>query len=128
MILKRAILLAIGLVVCGVAIQPGSQARGQNTSSYQQMNQTERAAFVSQQARRLAKEISGRNYEFTPAFEAAIQQSVEFYVRRIANGGGDTLGKGDARLIFERGQAQAPVLSSAFKARNVSQLIGLYIP
>ena len=126
--LKRAILLAIGLVLCGVAIKPSSNARVQNPTPYQQMNQTDRTAFVSQQARRLAREISGRNYEFTPAFEAAIQQSVEYYVRRIGNNGGDALGKGDARLIFERGQAQAPVLSSAFKARNVSQLIGLYIP
>ena len=126
--LRTTISLAIGLILCGLVISPRSKARLQNPTPYQQMSQTERAAFVSQQARRLAKEMSGRNYEFTPAFEAAIQQSVEFYVRRIGNDQGDKLGKGDARLIFERGQAQAPVLSSAFKARNVSQLIGLYIP
>jgi len=30
--------------------------------------------------------------------------------------------------VFERAQGQAPVLIAAFKARNVSPLIGLYIP
>ena len=36
--------------------------------------------------------------------------------------------EGDARIVFERGQTQAPTLIAAFKARNVSPLIGLYIP
>ena len=128
MTLKMTIWLALAFVVCSVAVSPRTDASHQNATLYQQMSSTERAAFVSQQARRLAKEMSGREYEFTPAFEAAIQQSVERYVKRIGNDRGDALGKGDARLIFERGQTQAPVLSSAFKARNVSQLIGLYIP
>jgi transglycosylase-like protein with SLT domain len=125
---KSTTWLALALLVCGVTITPSSNARLQNPTVYQQMSQAGRAAFVSAQARRIAKEISGRDYEFTPAFEAAIQQSIERYVRRIGNDRGETLGKGDARLIFERGQTQAPVLSSAFKSRNVSQLIGLYIP
>jgi Transglycosylase SLT domain len=119
--------LGLAVLVGGAAIMPGAGAKPQDSTLYQQMNQAQRAAFVSAQARRLAKEISGREYKFTPAFETAIQNSVEFYVKRIGNGN-DQLGKSDARLIFQRGQAQAPVLSSAFKARNVSQLIGLYIP
>src|SRR5262245_8195887 len=94
--------LALALLVCGVTITPSSNARLQSPAVYQQMSQAERAAFVSAQARRIAKEISGRDYEFTPTFEAAIQQSIERYVRRIGNDRGETLGKGDARLIFER--------------------------
>ena len=112
----------------GVAmVAASSRPTHQNTSVYQQMSQAERAAFVSAQARRIAREISGREYNFTPAFEAAIQNRVEFYVKRIGNGDSQP-GKNDARPMFERGQTQAPILSSAFKARNVSQLIGLYIP
>lgn len=119
--------LGLALLVCVATITGSSNASLQNATVYQQMSQAERAAFVSLQSRRIAKEISGRDYKFTPAFETAIQTSVEFYVKRIGNGSNQP-GKGDARLIFERGQTQAPVLSSAFKARNVSQLIGLYLP
>jgi hypothetical protein len=95
---------------------------------YQEMPQAERAAFVAAQSRRIARGMSGTQYEFTQAFEAEIQKAVDQYARRIGNNGGDRLWKGDARFIFERGQASAPTLISAFKARNVSPLIGLYIP
>jgi hypothetical protein len=122
-------MICLGLAVLTVAatIAPHSDASFQNATVYQQMSQAERAAFVSAQARRIAKEISGRDYKFTPSFETAIQNRVDYYVKRIGNGNNGA-GKSDARLIFERGQMQAPLLSSAFKARNVSQLIGLYIP
>ncbi len=95
---------------------------------YQQMAQSERSEFVAAQARRIASEISGRDYEFTPAFVEDIQQAVDQYTRRIGKDGDAGLGKRDLRLVFERGQAQAPTLIAAFKARNVSPLIGLYIP
>jgi hypothetical protein len=124
---KLTIWLGVAVLVCGATITPGSNAGLQNATVYQQMNQAERAAFVSAQARRIAKEISGRDYKFTSSFETAIQNRIDYYVKRIGNGD-NQLGKSDARLIFERGQTQAPILSSAFKARNVSPLIGLYIP
>lgn len=125
--LKRTVLLGIGLLLCGGAITSKSHATHQNSNVYQQMNPAERAAFVSAQARRIAREISGRDYKFTPAFETAIQNKIDAYVKRIGSGNAQ-LGKTDLRVVFERGQTQAPILSSAFKARNVSQLIGLYIP
>lgn len=126
--LKTGILFVVALLM-GVATLPSANhVSGQNATPYQQMNQSERTAFVSEQARRLARQMSGRNYQFTPAFEGAIQNGVDYYVQRIGNNRGDAPGKGDARFIFERGQAQAPILSSSFKARNVSQLIGLYLP
>jgi hypothetical protein len=119
--------LGLALLLCVATVAPRSNVNLQNATVYQQMSQAERAAFVSARARRIAKEISGRDYKFTQSFETAIQNRIDFYVKRIGNGN-DQLGKSDARLIFERGQTQAPILSSAFKARNVSQLIGLYIP
>ncbi len=95
---------------------------------YQQMTPAERSAFVAEQARRIGREMSGNEYEFTSDFVADIQQAVNQYARRIGNNSGDGPGKGDARLVFERGQAQAPALIAAFKSRKVSLLIGLYIP
>lgn len=96
--------------------------------TYQQMNPARRAAFVAGEARNIARRMSGAEYKFTPAFEAEIQKSVDFYAGRIGNNGGEAVGKGDARLIFERGQKVAPTLIRVFKARNISPLIGLYIP
>lgn len=125
----RVFLLLMAVIIYSTA--PGQDAFAQANASgklYQQLPEAERTAFVSQQARRIAREMSGMDYEFTPEFEAVVQKSVEAYARRINNGGGDQLWKGDARLILERGQAIAPTLTRVFKARNLSPLIGLYIP
>lgn len=92
------------------------------------MTQSERSEFVATQARRIASEMSGRDYEFTPAFIEDIQQALNQYARRIGNAGDAGLGKRDLHLVLERGHAQAPTLIAAFKARGVSPLIGIYIP
>jgi len=105
----------------------GSSELRAQANSYQQMSHVERAQFVAAQARRIAAEMSGRDYEFTPAFLEDIQQSVNQYTRRIGNENANS-DKHDLRLVMERGQANAAALSAAFKARNVSPLIGLYIP
>src|SRR4030095_8526212 len=89
------------------------------------MTQPQRAAFVAEQARRIGRQMSGRDYQFTASFEAEIQKAVDFYVRRIGN---DKPGKSDARFIFERGQTVAPTLTGIFRARDVSPLMGIYIP
>ncbi len=123
---QKIFLPLLGLMLCVTALS--LEANAQVGKTYQQMTQTERATFVSEQSRRIARQMSGSNYEFTPEFEANIQSALESYAQRIGNGGGDRLWKGDARFIFERGQTHAPVLISAFKAQHVSPLIGLYIP
>jgi hypothetical protein len=119
------LVLIVSLATCASQITVQTTPTGK---AYQQMSSAERSAFVAEQAKRVAREISGSEYEFTPDFITDIQQSVNQYAKRIDNNGGAALGKGDVRLVFERGQAQAPVLIAAFKARNVSPLIGLYIP
>jgi hypothetical protein len=126
--LQKILILLPAVLFCLAANLPASQA--QTTSSgkiYQQMSSTEQSAFVADQAKGIARALSGSEYEFTPGFITDIQQSVNQYSRRIGNDSG-SLGERDVRLVFERGQAQAPTLMAAFKARNVSPLIGLYIP
>ena len=125
--IQRMPILLLTMTIC-LAASAGFSGATTQSKTYQQMTLAERGAFVSEQARRLARQMSGRDYEFTPAFEAEIQKAVDFYARRIGNNGGDQLVKGDARFIFERGQTLAPTLTGIFKARNVSPLIGLYIP
>jgi hypothetical protein len=128
MTLKKSFFFLLALIACLATLPTISNARKQSGPLYQQMTPAQRAAFVSEQARRIAREMSGNNYHFTPAFEAAIQRSVDYYAKRIGNNKGDQPGKGDGRIIFERGQSVAPTLRGIFKAHNVSPLIGIYIP
>lgn len=126
---QRIILLLLAAMISVATLARVTQAQAMPSNKlYQGMTQAEQTAFVAEQAHRIARQMSGTEYKFTPAFAANIQKSVDSYARRIGNNGGDTLWKGDARLVFERGRDNAPVLIRAFKARNVSPLIGLYIP
>jgi hypothetical protein len=125
--IQKAMILLLIMTSCLTA-NAGLSGAAVQSKTYQQMSLAERGAFVSEQARRLARQMSGRDYQFTPSFEAEIQKSVDFYARRIGNGAGDPPAKGDYRLVFERGQTLAPTLSGIFKAQNVSPLIGLYLP
>jgi len=128
MTIKRSFLFLFAITALLATAPTLISAKKQSEVLYQQMTPAQRAAFVSQQARRIALEMSGNNYQFTPAFEAAIQRSVDRYVERIDNNRGDQPGKSDTRLMFERGAALAPTLRGIFKAHNVSPLIGIYIP
>ena len=127
--LQKLSLLLLALIL--TLTSGPEKLRAQTTPSartYQQMTQSERSEFVATQARGIASEMSGRDYEFTPAFIEDIQQALNQYARRIGNAGDAGLGKRDLHLVLERGHAQAPTLIAAFKARGVSPLIGLYIP
>jgi len=121
--MKLKIVFSLLAITTCLAITPIS-ADGQPDKLYQQMTPTEREAFVSAQARRVAREMSGNDYQFTRAFETAIKKSVDTYAKRINSDQPER----DTRLMFERGQTAAPTLIGIFRKRNVSPLIGLYIP
>ncbi len=123
--LQRILVLTTALAISLATIASSSSA--QTTRTYQQMTASERTAFVREQAQRIARQMSGTDYQFTDAFTTDIQDSVDAYVQRIGNNNAG-LGKSDTRLILERGQTFATTLISIFKARDVSPLIGLYIP
>lgn len=117
------------LVVAGLFFLPTAQSNvsGQTGGkTYQQMSRNERSAFVAAQARRIAKELSGNDYDFTTAFEEDIQQAVNKYARRVGDNGNET--KRDLRTVFERARPLAPALMTPFRARNMSPLFGLYLP
>ncbi|MBV9958404.1 MAG: transglycosylase SLT domain-containing protein, partial [Acidobacteria bacterium] len=122
---RRLLLVLAGIILATMPVMAQSAAP---VRSYQQLTLSERRGFVAQQARSVARKMSGTEYQFTPEFEAEIQQAVEAYAARIGNGGGDRLWKGEARFVFERGQSYAPILINAFRAQGVSPLMGLYIP
>jgi hypothetical protein len=123
MTIQRILVVLLAITACLFTI--AANAAAQSAETYQQMAQPQRAAFVAEQARRVARQMSGRDYQFTASFEAEIQKAVDFYVRRIGN---QKPGKTDARVIFERGQTVAPTLTEIFRAREVSPLMGIYVP
>src|ERR1700730_11945729 len=107
---KTLLLLLVLTIAFATTPRPSSALKRQSTRLYQQMSPPERIKFVAERARRIPREISGSEYEFTPEFETEIQKAVDSYVHRIGNNGGDGQGKGDARFILERGQKVAPTL------------------
>ena len=115
--LQRLFLALSAILLTGIT------TTAQSDESYQRMSPQERSAFLAVQARRIAREISGRDYEFTAAFVDDIQQSVDAYARRL-----NPTAKHDLRGVLERGRNIAPALSAAFRGRQVSTLYGLYIP
>ena len=119
--IQRTLFALLAITMC--LFTTGASASAQSAETYQQMTQPKRAVFVAEQARRIARQMSGRDYQFTPAFEVEIQKFVDSYVRRI-----DKPGKSDARLIFERGQTVAPTITPIFRVREVSPLMGIYVP
>lgn len=125
--LQKILFLFIVVLSLATAIQTSAQT-APSGKAYQQMSATERSVFVAEQARRIGRELSGNEYEFTPDFVTIMQKSVDEYARRIGTGGSDRLAKTDVRVVLERGRAQAPTLMAAFRTRNLSPLLGLYIP
>jgi peptidoglycan lytic transglycosylase D len=121
--LKRMLMLLASILFFTPGAMEARAQAAQSRQLYRDMSRPERLIFVGEQARHIAREISGTEYEFTPAFEEDIQKAVTQYAERIGRSG-----KSDLRLVFERGEDQAPLLIAVFKARNVSPLIGLYLP
>ena len=113
-------LTAAALHASGQTVPPGKQ--------YVDMSRAERLVFVGEQARRIAREMSGSEYEFTADFERDIQKVVTQYAERLGKSANERGGKSDLRPTLERGQTHAPALIAAFRSRNVSPLIGLYLP
>src|SRR5258705_11725969 len=102
--LQNMLLLLLALIFSLAA--NSQKVSAQTTTSariYQQMTQSERSEFIASQAQRIATEMSGRNYEFTPAFVEDIQQAVNQYSRRLGKNGDTSLVKRDLAIIFHRG-------------------------
>ena len=123
MLLNRVLMLFTGLVFLTASVVQASGQGAKPTKVYNDMSRAERLEFVREQARRIAREMSGNEYEFTTAFEGDIQKAVTRYAERI----GDRTGRTDLRVVFERAQAQASLVNAAFRARNLSPIFGIYL-
>jgi len=121
--LQKMLVLVIAIFLLTASAMTTCAQTDKTAQLYKNMSRNERLVFVGEQARRIARDMSGTEYEFTPAFEEDILKAVTYYAERVG-----VPEKADLRLVLERGQTQAPLLIAAFRARNVSPIYGLYIP
>ena len=123
MVLRRMLILLAAILLLTTGASQVFAQNAKSTKVYNDMSRAERLEFVREQARRIAREMSGTEYEFTQAFEVDVQKAVTRYAERIGN----RTGRPDLRISLERAQAQAPLVNAAFRARNLSPVFGLYI-
>ena len=118
---KTAILAAL----CCLHISYSSTSAKAQT--FQQRTAAEKQAYVEEKAHRISAAITGRPSDLSPVYLALVAARVEAYAERI---GANTQGAGqeDLRLVLERGAKYAPTFAKIFQARNVSPLVGIYLP
>lgn len=115
-------ILFLGVVALSASAQTVSPGK-----LYVDMSRAERLVFVGEQARRIAREISGSEYEFTADFERDVLKVVSRYAERVGKSANERGPKTDLRVVMQRGQSVAPTINAVFRARNVSPLVGLYL-
>lgn len=123
MALRRMLLLLAGIFFLTTSATHACAQSAKLTTVYNDMSRAERLEFVREQVRRLGREMSGNEYEFTQAFEIDVQKAVTRYSERISG----RSPKPDLRSTFERAQAQATLVNATFRARNLSPILGLYL-
>lgn len=101
---------------------------------YRDMSEEEKKRFVEDQAKRISISIAAgsESPSFTPEVVNIIKNRwVEIYqkrlgARRVSRGAGCSMND-DLRTIMERGKKSAPVINRAFREKNLSPVVGLYL-
>src|SRR5215475_16107658 len=95
--------------------------------TFQGLSAAEKQAYIKDKAHRIGAAITGRSTDLSPTYLALVAARVETYAERIgANAQG--AGREDFRLVLERGVKYAPAFAKIFQGRNVSPLVGIYLP
>ena len=123
MMIRRMLMLFVGIFFVTTSAAHACAQNAKPAKVYEDMSRAERLEFVREQARRIARELSGNDYEFTQAFEVDIQRAVTQYAERIVG----RSKKSDLRISLERARAQATLVNATFRARNLSPIFGLYL-
>jgi soluble lytic murein transglycosylase-like protein len=123
--MKRHFAIAIFAVVCGAMIY--CSPAGVSAQTFQQRSAAEKQAYIKEKALRVSAAITGRVSDLSPAYLSLVTARVEAYADRIGSSA-QGAGREDVRLVLERGAKYAPEFAKIFKARNVSPLIGIYLP
>jgi soluble lytic murein transglycosylase-like protein len=96
--------------------------------TFQRLSAAEKQDYVKEKAHRIGAAITGRSSDLSPAYLALVAARVEAYAERIGSNIQDGAGREDLRLVLARGAKYAPAFAKIFQARNVSPLVGIYLP
>src|SRR5262245_40167414 len=118
--------IAILATVCCPLIYCSST--GAKAQTFQRLSSAEKQAYVKEKAHRIGAAITGRSADLSSSYLALVAARVEAYAERIGNNIQDVAGKEDLRLVLARGAKYAPSFAKTFQARNVSPLVGIYLP
>ncbi|HKQ74793.1 MAG TPA: transglycosylase SLT domain-containing protein [Blastocatellia bacterium] len=99
-----------------------------NTQTFQALSTAEKQAYVKEKAHRIGAAIIGRSSDLSPSYLALVSARVEAYAERIGANTQGAAGQEDFRRVLERGAKYAPVFAKIFQDRNVSPLVGIYLP
>ena len=105
-----------------------SSSTSTQAQTFQQLSAAEKQAYVKEKSHRVGAAITGRTSDLSPAFLALVAARVEAYAQRIGNNIQGVQGKEDFRQVLVRGEKYAPGFAKIFKERNVSPLVGIYLP
>jgi len=101
---------------------------GAKAQTFQRFSAAEKQAYVNEKAHRIGAAITGRSSDLSPAYLALVSAQVEAYAERIGSNIHDVVGREDLRLVLSRGAKYGPAFAKIFQARNVSPLVGIYLP
>ena len=124
--MKHISKISILATVCCLHISCSSTSAKAQT--FQQRTAAEKQAYVEEKAHRVSAAITGRPSDLSPAYLALVAARVEAYAERIGANAQGAAGQEDLRLVLERGAKYAPTFAKIFQARNVSPLVGIYLP
>jgi len=124
--MKRYFATTIFATVCGAFISWAPTSGMAQT--FQQRPAAGKQAYVEEKAHRVSAAITGHPSDLSPAYLALVAARVEAYAERVGANTQGAAGQEDLRLVLERGAKYAPTFAKIFQARNVSPLVGIYLP
>lgn len=98
-----------------------------SSTLYTRMSEAEQLRFIENQAERISTLMGEHPEKLSEESVRAVKVRVDRYVART---GSQSLepGKEDLRVIFNRAKPYVPMIASAFAARKIPVVVGIYLP
>ncbi|GEM_PF-3267746 len=93
---------------------------------YSQMSETEKKAFIKEQAFRISDLMGEHPNELSDNAVTTIKQHLDVYASRADNTS-TKIFRENINAVYERAAQNAPVINRAFKTSSIPSIVGLYI-
>src|SRR5215475_1157163 len=120
--------LKITILATACCLHISCSSTSAKAQTFQQRTAAEKQSYVEEKAHRISAAITGRPSDLSPAYLALVAARVEAYAERVGANTQGGAGQEDLRLVLERGAKYAPTFANIFQPRNVSPLVGIYLP